>query len=206
MRRRELAALPQPTLPAGIRCRAFAAGEEEAWIAVLNGCGALGTWDRARVDRVLERGIARERVWFLCHGDRAVATACVCLHPAVPAEAPAEERHGGPLISRTPTHPHAHTPTPSAPACPPAQAEIGWVAVLPEYQGRRLGAQITLAACRGARELGFAEVFLLTDDFRLAAIKTYLNLGFQPDCWHDTHTARWAAVLAHLGASPQFSS
>jgi mycothiol synthase len=80
-------------------------------------------------------------------------------------------------------------------------AEIGWVAVLPAHQGRRLGAQITLAACHAARALGFEEVFLLTDDFRLPAIKTYLNLDFQPDSWHESHPARWARIFQALGMS-----
>lgn len=80
------------------------------------------------------------------------------------------------------------------------EAEIGWVAVLPAHQGRRLGACVTLAACHAARALGFEDAFLLTDDRRLPALKTYLNLGFEPDCWHESHAERWAAARQALAA------
>jgi mycothiol synthase len=162
---RALTALPDVALPAGYTWRACRAGEEGAWTAVLNGCGELGHWDAARVEQVMARGIACERIRFLCAGDAPVATACVSLRPG----------HEG------------------------TAAEIGWVAVLPAHQGRRLGAQATLAACHAARALGFAEVFLLTDDHRLPAIKTYLNLGFEPDSWHESHPARWVAIYQALG-------
>ena len=39
---------------------------------------------------------------------------------------------------------------------------------------------------------------LLTDDPRLPAIKTYLNLGFVPEHRDDTHPARWEAVAGRL--------
>ncbi len=84
---------------------------------------------------------------------------------------------------------------------PRPETEIGWVAVHPDCRGRRLGAQVTLAACHCARELGFGEAFLLTDDHRLPALKTYLNLGFVPDCWHESHTERWRAITAALQRS-----
>jgi len=83
------------------------------------------------------------------------------------------------------------------------ECEIGWVAVVPEYQGRRLGAQATLAACHAARGLGFREAFLLTDDFRVPALKTYLNLGFEPDYRHESHPGRWTAIRAALGLGSQ---
>jgi mycothiol synthase len=172
MRQRRLDTLPAVALPEGIACRVFRAGDEEQWAAVLNGCGELGSWDRLRVERALAGGIAPERIWFLCAGDRPIATACVCVHGS------------GAEI----------------------QAEIGWVAALPEHQGRRLGRQITLAACLGARALGFNEVFLLTDDHRLPAIKTYLNLGFEPDLWHESHPGRWQAIMQRLSEQSNSNS
>lgn len=47
------------------------------------------------------------------------------------------------------------------------------------------------------------DVYLTTDDFRLPAIRTYLKLGFHPDCWHESHASRWATLKDSLGnASP----
>ena len=44
-----------------------------------------------------------------------------------------------------------------------------------------------------------SSVVLFTDDHRLAAIKTYLKLGFEPQMVHDSHPERWREVLAKLG-------
>jgi mycothiol synthase len=39
---------------------------------------------------------------------------------------------------------------------------------------------------------------LETDDWRLAAIRTYLRLGFEPDPVEEEHAARWRRVLKIL--------
>jgi len=44
-----------------------------------------------------------------------------------------------------------------------------------------------------------------TDDFRLPAIKTYLDAGFRPVLWSDPDSdqrGRWDAVIAALGYEP----
>lgn len=60
-------------------------------------------------------------------------------------------------------------------------AELGWVAVRPEHRGHGLAYEI----CRGVLQFSRASrhryVFLKTEDFRVAAIKTYLRLGFEPE-------------------------
>jgi hypothetical protein len=46
---------------------------------------------------------------------------------------------------------------------------------------------------------------LTTDDFRLAAIKTYLDAGFLPVMWEDPESdmkARWDKVLCELHYGP----
>ena len=48
-------------------------------------------------------------------------------------------------------------------------------------------------------EMGWAVARLWTDDWRLPAIKTYLNLGFEPDIEHESHPERWRAVFEKLG-------
>jgi len=208
--RRRLHALPARALPEGYTCRRLRAGEEAAWAAVLNGCGELGAWDEERIAKTLAGGITPGRIWFLCAADQPIATACVRIHPGeafgLGRSAFGSDRSGVSDMSdtehRTPPPPpsaQAGTPKGCGEGRPAAEAEIGWVAVVPEHQGRGLGGQITLAACHAARELGFDEAFLFTDDFRLPAIKTYLNLGFTPDCWHESHAGRWTAILRALG-------
>ena len=80
-----------------------------------------------------------------------------------------------------------------------APVEVGWVSVSPDHQGKGLGYQVTLAVLLFAREIGWTSARLWTDDWRLPAIKTYLNLGFEPDMDHESHSERWRAVLEKLG-------
>ena len=76
--------------------------------------------------------------------------------------------------------------------------EVGWVAVHPAHQGRRLAAVVSLAVMHYAAAQGHREVYLLTDDWRLAAVKTYLNLGFEPWLVDATAPERWRAVREQL--------
>ena len=80
----------------------------------------------------------------------------------------------------------------------PETGTIHYVGVDPAYQGRRLGFWVTLAAMHHMREEGCRAVTLTTDDFRLAAIKTYLRLGFEPVLVHENQRDRWRAVFEHL--------
>jgi len=77
---------------------------------------------------------------------------------------------------------------------------VHMVGVLPDYKGRKLGRLITLAAMHRLRDEGFTQVVLQTDDFRLAAIKTYLNLDFKVDLsTHESIPSRWNAIMTELG-------
>ena len=81
------------------------------------------------------------------------------------------------------------------------RAELGWLSVSPEHQGRGLGSQVCLAVLHFARRMGYAEIYLNTDDWRLPAVKTYLALGFEPEMAHESHPRRWAAVYEELGVA-----
>lgn len=83
--------------------------------------------------------------------------------------------------------------------------ELGWVAALPEYRGRGLGRLVCLAVLHHAAELGHPGIFLMTDDHRLPAIRTYLGLGFQPWMYDETAPGRWGEVLKLLDAGAQAS-
>ena len=81
--------------------------------------------------------------------------------------------------------------------------EIGWVAVHPAFQGRGLSKFIVGAAVAQAKSLGPRPIYLLTDDFRLPALRCYLKLGFAPNSSHPSYPRRWADIFARLGADYQ---
>jgi mycothiol synthase len=76
--------------------------------------------------------------------------------------------------------------------------ELGWVAVDPAHRGQALGAVACLAVMRYAASHGYGEIFLLTDDWRLPAIRTYLKLGFEPWLADVSHPDRWRRIFEEL--------
>ena len=85
----------------------------------------------------------------------------------------------------------------------PEEKEVGqvhMVGVVPEHRGKRLGYVLCLSVLHFLKENGFQRAQLSTDDFRLPAVKTYLNLGFEPEYVEENHKARWNAVFANLAA------
>ncbi|MFP4380503.1 MAG: GNAT family N-acetyltransferase [Candidatus Sumerlaeia bacterium] len=81
---------------------------------------------------------------------------------------------------------------------------VHYVGVLPTIQGKRLGYWISLAAMYQMTRDGFERAWLSTDDFRLPAIKTYLNLGFEPLLVHENQVQRWKNVFNAMGR-PDFT-
>lgn len=77
---------------------------------------------------------------------------------------------------------------------------ITFVAVAPNHRGQKLGTLVTKACIDVSRQQGRDIVFLLTDDFRLAAIKTYWMLGFRPTLatWDRSHHFRWRRICRRL--------
>ncbi len=77
---------------------------------------------------------------------------------------------------------------------------IHMVAAKPDYRGRGLGHMLNLLAVATLKREGMETAHLTTDDWRLAAIKTYLKAGFTPDTDSEPDYAeRWQAVLQQLG-------
>jgi mycothiol synthase len=74
-------------------------------------------------------------------------------------------------------------------------AEMGWVAVLPESRGRRLGSAVSQVVLDAAEQLGHRQVFLRTDDWRTPAVVSYLRLGFRPWLVEPTASGRWKTFL-----------
>jgi len=88
-----------------------------------------------------------------------------------------------------------HVPTPLH----PYGGQLGWVATEPGHRGRGLGTLVTAAATRHLVEAGYRRIYLLTDDFRLSAIRIYLALGYSPLYHTPDMQARWQAVFQQLG-------
>ena len=83
----------------------------------------------------------------------------------------------------------------------PEEREVGqvhMVGVVPEHQGHRLGKLVCLCVLHFLKENGCSKAVLGTDDERLPAIKTYLNIGFKPVYRDDTHTKRWKAISQNM--------
>ncbi len=77
--------------------------------------------------------------------------------------------------------------------------ELGWVAADPEHRGMALGLAVCAAVTARFIQAGYRRIYLLTDDFRLPAIKTYLKLGYEPFLFCDGMSERWQAAYKALG-------
>jgi len=83
----------------------------------------------------------------------------------------------------------------------PFGGELGWVGCRPEHTGKRLSAVTCAAVVRRFRQAGYRCIYLQTDDHRLPALKTYLNLGWIPNIIEADMPGRWQAVCEKLGWS-----
>ena len=88
----------------------------------------------------------------------------------------------------------------------PGQGYVHWVAAHPDHAGKRLGYWATLAVLRECAANGATWAILTTDDPRLPAIQTYLNLNFEPVILDNTHSQRWTQVLTQLGKESMITS
>lgn len=83
--------------------------------------------------------------------------------------------------------------------CDKPSGYIDMLAVLPEHTGLKLGKWLTVSILHYFKERDIEHVTLDTDDFRLPAIKNYLNLGFVPDYLRENHVLRWENIFEKLG-------
>lgn len=80
----------------------------------------------------------------------------------------------------------------------PDSATVHAVAASPSHKGKRLGRIITEAVMLQAHRRGIERVYLTTDDWRIAAVKIYLDLGFRPVLWDTDMRERWQKLLVQL--------
>jgi hypothetical protein len=83
----------------------------------------------------------------------------------------------------------------------PELGVLGWVMTHPDMRGYHLGKSASVAAMYQLYQTGYRAFSLLTDDFREAALKTYLDLGWQPWLYLDDMEGRWRAIAEKLGRS-----
>ena len=89
----------------------------------------------------------------------------------------------------------------TAAVCHGDEGYIHMVAALPECRGKGIGHAMLRYALGTLEARGCTYTVLTTDDFRLAAIKTYLDADFVPVIEQDPesdHVARWESVIAEL--------
>jgi GNAT superfamily N-acetyltransferase len=87
----------------------------------------------------------------------------------------------------------------------PFGGELGWVAADPAHAGRGLGQAVCAAVTARLLAAGYRNVHLYTERWRLAALKTYLKMGYVPFLYQAGMAEAWEAVCAQIGwpADPQ---
>ena len=87
-----------------------------------------------------------------------------------------------------------HNPSPQVSVL----AELGWVVTHPDHRGKALGRAVSAAVTCRLLDIGYDSIYLRTDDHRLAALKIYLLMGYEPSCYADGMAERWAGVRSAL--------
>jgi mycothiol synthase len=80
----------------------------------------------------------------------------------------------------------------------PFQSELGWVACDPAHQGQGLGLAVCAAVTARLIKAGYRNICLYSEDFRLAALKTYLKLGYLPLLYKPDMLRRWRTICEQL--------
>ena len=78
---------------------------------------------------------------------------------------------------------------------------VHMVAALPEVRGKGVGRYLAEIFNACLYECGCERAFLLTNEFRVPAIKSYLRAGFLPVLYEDGMESRWSDWLSENGYS-----
>jgi len=76
--------------------------------------------------------------------------------------------------------------------------EIGWVACIPGHRGKGLGMTVSAVATTRLIEGGYHHIHLYTEDWRLAALKIYLKLGYIPFLYAPDMLERWRTICTQI--------
>jgi len=75
---------------------------------------------------------------------------------------------------------------------------MGWVAADPAHRGKGLGQAAIAAATRVLLEHGAKCIYLLTDDWRVPAIKSYIKVGYVSVYHNPEMRRRWQELFLKL--------
>ena len=76
---------------------------------------------------------------------------------------------------------------------------LHFVGVRPKWAGHKLGFCISCVATESFKTDGCTDAKLNTNPPLLAALKTYLRLGYRPQIRHEAHVEIWKNVLSQIG-------
>ncbi|HMR65394.1 MAG TPA: GNAT family N-acetyltransferase [Anaerolineae bacterium] len=78
---------------------------------------------------------------------------------------------------------------------------VHWLAITPEYQGRKLSEPLLAAVLQRLRDLKYTQVYLTTSSARLPAINLYLKFGFEPYILGQGDLKTWLKIGRIIGLS-----
>ncbi len=87
-----------------------------------------------------------------------------------------------------------HDPTWEQPFC----GEVGWTAADPAHAGRGLGRAVVAPVVARLLAGGYTCIHLYTEEWRLAAITVYLQLGFVPYLKAESAREKWKQICEQL--------
>ena len=151
MVRDHLRDLPVHAPPAGVTVRSYRRGEQSSWARVETCAGEFPT-----IGRALEH-FARE---FGQHEDEMERR---CLFAI-------DDRDGTPVGTATAWYDAGRGPE---------WGRLHWVGVVPEWQGNGIGRSLVSAALR-QMAAAHSKAYLTTQTTSVAAVKIYLDIGFEP--------------------------
>ena len=160
---------PALELPSEYQIRTFEWGDQLRWYELMAQAGWTD-WDDEKVQPWLERILPDG--WFMV-----VHIAADTLDEQIVASAMCLHDH-------TNLHPFG--------------GELGWVAANPAHARKGLGRTVCAAATARFLDAGYTDIHLYTEDYRYAALKTYLRLGYEPFLYLPEMADRWRAVCTQV--------
>ena len=82
----------------------------------------------------------------------------------------------------------------------PGSGYVHWMGTHPSHMRKGMAAALLARLLQDFVERGYRNAILETDDFRIAAIKSYLKFGFIPvyDVMGEDHRRRWSHIFQRL--------
>ncbi len=169
MLRRHLLNIPEAVLPEGFTMRTFQPGDEQLWAEIEQAAGEFDTQEQALLHFEKEFGHAQDQLTSRCF--------FLCNPQGI-----------GIGTANAWFHPDYKG------AC---WGRIHWVAIRPEYQGRKLSKPMVAHALRRL-SLSHDKAYLTTQTTSYIAVKVYLDLGFEPCIETETCTEGWRMLADAL--------